>query len=665
MSQSFQLFPSTTPEPKVPKNPFRKGIKKPVSTVESEASIPLDDLQDSSKTSESVLLQIIQDTQTLPPPPPLPAAHLARSKSPSKSVSSYESFSPQSSRSRSRQESRSNHRALPSQSSMSNSSGSFRTINSAVSPQSSQSSVSPVPMRSMFPQFDPKLPLDQQGAPSMPSDTPEAIKKARRPKLTLASTSEIDQFLGPKTVPASVLNFPTGVLESEEVRFSSPHELEMLWEAANGQRPQELYGTFNLRLTKTGPATFAFGNSQQPFYTLQTYSNNEMSISRAAPSNPENDVPIMTFSLEDRSRRDHPNDGLIALLFSRLAAMLAIDQAAELSQKHHLAGSEASEVERNALKRAAAQESCRLSWNRNLRLYELRHPSLSKRNPPALLGAAGIPLSPVQAQSSGILYITVSTPSSDTSPKQPPTIIVTGPVSSTALEAAQQAANPRTSTLPAPDLDEPLATLDFATRTLSICPAAVIATIPSLYAVDSLIAAILAVAVSDESTNPILADMELGSPKSIAPSVKSMSRQGMPFRGKLITTLAEREDYAESIELASQIESAAAKSAAHPKKNYLKFWSQKDVTPQDVKQSPKSKKSKNKKIVVEEFDLEKYGRYGRTSSREGEKLPGIVRGTLKILFFALDLIVKILTAFVKVLAWLLVNMTRCVTSEKF
>lgn len=374
----------------------------------------------------------------------------------------------------------------------------------------------------------------------------------------------------------------------------------------------------------------------------------------------------MTLSLENRSRREHPNDGLVALLFSRLAAILAIEQADEVSKQHQLSGSEAIEVERNALKQAAAQESCRLSWNRNLRLYELRHPSLSKRHPPALVGAAGIPLSPVQAQSSGILYITVSTPSSDSSLKQPPTIIVTGPVSSSSMEAATQAANPRTSILPVTDSNDPLATLDFATRTLSISPAAVIATIPSLYAVDSLIAAILAVAVSDEATNPILANMELGSPKSMVSSITPKSRQGEPFRGRLITTLAEREDYAESLELASQIEAAKAKQDGPKTRGFFKFWDRSKSSPQKVEQSSTSKKKqKNQKIVVEEFDLEKYGRYGHSSSREGEKLPGIVRGTLKILFFGLDLIVRTLTLFVKILAWILVNSTRCVTSEKF
>lgn len=373
----------------------------------------------------------------------------------------------------------------------------------------------------------------------------------------------------------------------------------------------------------------------------------------------------MTLSLEQRSRREHPNDGLVALLFSRLAAMLAIEQADEISKQHSLAGSEAAEVESRALRRAAAQESCRLSWNRNLRLYELRHPSLPNKDPPALVGAAGIPLSPVRSQSSGMLHITVSSPSSDASPRQPPTIIVTGPASSTAMEAARQAATVRTSTLPVTDMDEPLVTLDLAMQSLSINPAAIIATIPSLYAIDSLIAAVLAVAVSDEATNPFLADMAVDSPQTIKVPKACERNYSMPFRGPLITTLAEREDYKESMQLASRIEFANSTSESPPKrKGFLKFWNQ-DRPALSVNQCKSKKKKGKKEIVVEEFDLEKYGRYGRSSSREGEKLPGITRVLLRMLFFGLDMVVKSLTLVIKMIAWLLVNSTRCVTSERF
>lgn len=244
MSQ-FQLFPPASPV-RGSKNPFRNGVKKPTVKVGSGSPIPLDEVKDSTKT-ESVLLQIIEDTQPVPPAPPTETA--ARTMSPASTEASRDSASLRSPRSRNRQVNKSNNRASPSQGTLSNSSVSGRTATLAASPQSSQASASPVPMRSMFPQFDPKLPVDKQNYhPSVPNEA--SVSKPRRPQLTLSPTSEIDQVLGPKTVPASVLNFPTGVLESEEIRYSSLQELEMLWEAANGQRPQNLFGTFNMQMTR-------------------------------------------------------------------------------------------------------------------------------------------------------------------------------------------------------------------------------------------------------------------------------------------------------------------------------------------------------------------------------------------------------------------------------
>ena len=193
-----------------------------------------------------------------------------------------------------------------------------------------------------------------------------------------------------------------------------------------------------------------------------------------------------------------------------------------------------------------------------------------------------------------------------------------------------------------------------------------LATIPSLYAIDSLVAAILAVAVSDEATNPIMADMALGSPQPPRPTTShTATTHSMPvFQGKLVTTIAEREDAAESMFLASQIKSAQKKSKdASDKKGSFAFWNTSSPKPK-LQGGGHGKNKQNQEIVVEEFDLEKYGRYAG-GTREGKKLPGITRGILRILFFGLELIVKGLTLIAKILAWLLVNVTRCVTSEKF
>ncbi|KAL2002430.1 hypothetical protein VTN02DRAFT_6808 [Thermoascus thermophilus] len=405
-------------------------------------------------------------------------------------------------------------------------------------------------------------------------------------------------------------------------------------------------------MARIEPATFTLGDPQQPFYTMQTYSTNELAITRTHPRKANRTVPVMMLSLEERSRRQAPNDGLVTVIFSRLAAMLAIDQARELSMRHRLAPTEAMEVEANAVKRATSQESCRLVWNGNELRYELRHPSFAKQPTPALVGEDGIPLSPVQTRTPGTLHITVSTPSSNgQTPRHAPTILVTNPMSSYADE---EAATPRTSTLPQTDTDEPLASLDLGTMTVSISAGLTAATIPSLYAIDSLVAAILAVAVSDESTNPVLADMALYVPgqEPSRSSSTSTTPRSAGFKGKLVATLAEREDVEEEARLMAHLRSSKSKSKSKDKADQRgRFWSR----------SP----SKQKKIVIDEIDLEKYGRYGYGSSREGEPMPGITRALLRIMFWALELTVCGLTLAVKALAWLLVSLTRCVTSEKF
>jgi hypothetical protein len=186
----FQLFPPPSPEVKRTNNPFRKG-KKPVATSEPASSIPLEEIKDPGKT-ESLLLQIIEDTQSISPQP----GDASRPKSPPVAGASHDSKSPESMHSQNRQAKKMNHEALPSHASQSSSSSSHHTTASTVSPQSSQSSATSVPMRSMFPQFDPKLPFSQQVYHPQLPDIPRPVKSSRKPpKLTLTTNTEIDNVL--------------------------------------------------------------------------------------------------------------------------------------------------------------------------------------------------------------------------------------------------------------------------------------------------------------------------------------------------------------------------------------------------------------------------------------------------------------------------------------
>jgi hypothetical protein len=408
---------------------------------------------------------------------------------------------------------------------------------------------------------------------------------------------------------------------------------------------------------RIGDALFTFGSTPSlPFYTLETFDTNELSISRTHPRRPTKTVPILLLPLEPVERHQPPNDGLVTYIFPKLAAMLAIDQSTALAAKHRLAPSEREEMQSDAVERAAAQEACHLRWNERCRRYELEHPAIG-RDPEKSPHFAVSPTSPVAAEQP-VLHITVSSdglrsPLSTT--PAPPVILVTNPNSSVSAHSSSPA-ELRMSTLPVSDAEEPLASLDLETMTLHISVSQILQLAPSLYAVDSVVAAILAVAVADEATNPIMAGMDLWmartprAPASVSGGSVAGSVGGKSYTGSVLyATIAEREEAEEEAKMMRQLHKDDTKG----KTTKSSFWGKKS----------KSNKKKTKKVVVREFDLEKYGHY-QAGSREGEQLPGVVRGGLEIMFVGLKFVVWLLTMLVQMLAWVTVGVTRCVTSEK-
>lgn len=396
-----------------------------------------------------------------------------------------------------------------------------------------------------------------------------------------------------------------------------------------------------------------------PFYTLQTFSTNELAIHRTNPRRPTVKIPILLLALESEARRLPPNDGLVTYIFPKLAAMLAIDQSNELAAEHGLAPTHRDEMQAEAVARAAAQESCGLTWNEAGRRYELAHPAIG-RDPNKSPRFMQSPTSPLGAELP-VLHITVSShalssPRGITS--TPPVILVTNPNHSPPTFSSP--ADTRISTLPVHESEEPLASLDFSTMTLHISAKMILELMPSLYAIDCLISAIFAIAVADEATNPIMAQMDMWTPR-MSPAAPGSIFGGGSIAGKsyagsvLYATLAEREEAEEEARLMRQVHAKdtqdQSKKASTSKKS---FWSRKQ----------KLEKGQPKKILVSEFDLEKLGHY-QSGDREGQKLPGVTRSVLKGMVLLLQFIVWTLTTLVRVLAWILVGATRAVTSEKF
>jgi hypothetical protein len=111
--------------------------------------------------------------------------------------------------------------------------------------------MSPVqPMRSMFPTYNPSVRLSQQQYyPQRFANAPIGIMS--RIEYSPSISSQHDNTLGgPRTAPSSIIDFPTDVLASRGPQFSSPRELETLWEATNGQAPENTVGDFNLQMAR-------------------------------------------------------------------------------------------------------------------------------------------------------------------------------------------------------------------------------------------------------------------------------------------------------------------------------------------------------------------------------------------------------------------------------
>lgn len=417
---------------------------------------------------------------------------------------------------------------------------------------------------------------------------------------------------------------------------------------------------------RTDSSTFSLGDPQKPFYKMQTQTQGKrLSMARTNPSNPQRSTSIMDLELENRRLQGPNNDGLVTVLFSRLAALLAMEQAGEYATRKGLDSRAALDVEGNALRQAAEQESYHLNWNNDGRLYELQHASCPgvQSQPQSLIGAMGIPLSPIQQHhlnggsiNSSTLHITISTPSS-TSPttRQPPTIIVTNPMplNSIETETARQAATPRTSTLPHPAADDPLASLDLATMIFTVDIDAIMTMAPSVYAVDSVVAAVLAVAVADGQTRSVLDGL----------NVYNQEHPLTPFDVMFKSRSASDQDADTTMDAdtgASTDTGAGTGTGMGTSK-----WSRLTNIHKAVKPRPKSKSTpdpkRNRKILIDEFSPVHHGCYGPGSSREGQSLPRATVRVIHGLYWALEVVVRGLTAVVRGVGRVVVEVTRGVT----
>ena len=113
-----------------------------------------------------------------------------------------------------------------------------------------------VPIRSMFPTYNPSIRLSQQQY--FPQRIADLLREnvSREDYNPARSPSRLDEALGPRTAPASIVDFPVDGLAMREPNFSSVSELAKLWAATNGAiEPETTIGEFDLRMSRYGTDT--------------------------------------------------------------------------------------------------------------------------------------------------------------------------------------------------------------------------------------------------------------------------------------------------------------------------------------------------------------------------------------------------------------------------
>ncbi|KAI9885932.1 MAG: hypothetical protein M1823_002258 [Watsoniomyces obsoletus] len=278
------------------------------------------------------------------------------------------------------------------------------------------------PIRSIFPQYNPTVPLAHQNyrpTQASPKHIPREHISKEPYSPTLYSTGSPGQHTtspGRVCLSASstVSSFPAGVLGNHPPRHSSLEELVDLWEAANGQGTIETGKTFSLKVTRDGSINphsrsfipspteaFTLGpNREQPFYDFQILRGNEHDktarechIRRRHPRN-GTVIPIMSLEIEPATRQQPKEDGFVTSIYPKLAAMMAMDRARVRIDSNVATGSdvgdgmstltdglsteELEEVTQDAVRRAARFEQCQLYWDHDSSRYYLLHPGLNR-----------------------------------------------------------------------------------------------------------------------------------------------------------------------------------------------------------------------------------------------------------------------------------------------
>lgn len=576
--------------------------------------------------------------------------------------------------------------------------------NSAATHPPPRSPEQEIPMRSMFPVYDPTVPLTQQ------QYKPTQASPTHIPRTQISRSPYSPEFY----VPHSNISSGDGSKSPPPKPFFTPsHLLDNLWVACNGQEEPavQMYTLRMHRATAANP-TITFGSTPSlPFYSL-AQSNlagdnevqsimNELLIQRHHPTQPRV-LPIAHLDLITPPSMDQNTfdplqqepTTLLTSIYPKLAALAALDAAANSPAASHIALTDpgatspaAQRLAEDVLLGAAQRECCALSWTRDSPQqqsnpwaqhmpsegsYQLHHPTLgtfpiqvegdcsvinnASTRPMTAIYGHNMPSTP-RLQASKPASITLMNPYilSPTSPRAngfsplqpPPRINSLGPDSRpiSVTPSEMDVTQLPTATDATAD-DAMLARLDFANDSLTLNLGA-LTRFGNPFLVDVVASALLAVAVAEAKRGRRTKNRSQEHFEPPPPS--SLLGKKEPSTAK-----AFKDSFVEGFDAwggkpknpASSLRKWSLKSTTTTARTSKSDSFDKDIELGDWYGQPKTKKETKEE------------KQARKKKETEEKLPFVTRTIINVLSFAFKAVVFVLKIAIKIVAGVVVMITR-------
>ncbi|GAB7346251.1 hypothetical protein MBLNU457_4980t1 [Dothideomycetes sp. NU457] len=259
-----------------------------------------------------------------------------------------------------------------------------------------QKPIDDVPIRSIFPMYQPELPLSQQPYYPQTHVTPQLPSRHFSKGLELASSFPLSTETAPENLAPVIKN---------DVPWANDSDLYTLYEIANGERFEQCR-TDRLRLVVSLEVSDATAGSKSPATTINIGSSSGTTLySASLPSSvranhptsikvqrfhpreqgtfPVADMVFAPAALETVVDDKPPGNEQVTTIFPQIAALSAIKHVANSLQAREIArfdpnasSIEAAQLALDAVGMAKEREDSLLTYQRTDSFFELRHPQV-------------------------------------------------------------------------------------------------------------------------------------------------------------------------------------------------------------------------------------------------------------------------------------------------